>query len=61
MTRDDDDLTPAQKGKLPGPRTLKRRKRAEAGRGRLLRLRSWLTVLIGAVAIAIALYVVLKA
>lgn len=54
MTGDDDDLTPAQQGKTPGRSTLERRLRASEGRGRLLRPRSWLTLLVALAAIAVA-------
>ena len=51
MSRADDDLTPSQQGKIPRPAVLSRRAtRSATGRGRLLRPRAWLTLLIGLVA-----------
>jgi hypothetical protein len=59
MTRDDDDLTPAQQGKTPEPETLARRARFAAGRERLLRPRSWLTLLVGLAAVAVAAWLLM--
>jgi hypothetical protein len=62
MGRDNDDLTPSQQGKIPRANVLRRRERGTAsGRGRLLRPRSWLTLVVGLIAMGVALLLLTRA
>jgi hypothetical protein len=61
MPEDPDDLTPAQRGKLPSRETLLNRgRRTLTGRGRLLRTRSWITILVGLGAVLLCVIIFLQ-
>ena len=61
MSPDEDDLTPDQQGKIPPHDTLARRARRERlGRGRLGRPRSWITILVGLLTLAVCLFILAR-
>ena len=57
----EDDLTPEQQGKTPSPAALARRERhGRLGHGRLGRLRSWVTILVGLLTLAVCLFLLVR-
>jgi hypothetical protein len=57
MSTDTDDLTPDQRGDTPGPDVVRVRERKMSNPlGRVLRVRSWLTIALAVIAVGLCIY-----